>query len=139
MIFTDFIICALAASAIVDLWFNGSIFADQRKLVEARGDWCDDKDSANNADDMELPPNSEEVDTWVNKCPCLLAQLLSCSHCLSHHTPFWVFTWYYGVALLPVLLTEALRLPIYTLAAARLMNLVTTISGKPYQDLFNDE
>jgi hypothetical protein len=133
---TDLIICALAGSAVVDIWFNGSVFADQLSLVEARADWCCTPEvmrdaSSGYADDAG--PAIEPVETWVNRCPCLLVQLLSCAHCLSFHTPLWIMVWYFGVGIFPDTLTFVLRLPVFSLAAGRLMNIITHISGKPYQ------
>jgi len=144
MTITDFFICALAASAIVDVWFNGSILADLRKLVEVKVDWCEAKDETTGPIGWEGLPGAigptgpadhtvESVDSIVNQCPCLVARMLSCAFCMSHHTPLWVFVWYFGVSCLPTAACEVLRLPVYILAASRLMNLITTFSGKPYQ------
>lgn len=145
MTITDFLICALAASAIVDVWFNGSILADLRKLVEVKADWCAVKDEATGPIGWEGPPGElgpvgptdhtvEAVESIVNRCPCILVSMLNCAFCMSHHTPLWVFTWYFVVSYLPATVCAVLRLPVYILAATRLMNLVTTFSGKPYQE-----
>lgn len=142
MTITDFFICALAASAVVDVWFNGSILADLRKLVEIKADWCNDPTAEKDVSSAPTDAIVEETDNWVNqypcivvnRCPCLAANMLSCAYCMSHHTPLWVFTWYFGVSYLPATVCEVLRLPVYILAATRLMNLLTTFSGKPYQE-----
>lgn len=132
MTITDFFICALAASAIVDVWFNGSILSDRRNLVEVKADWCEDP-TANIESTEQLQQGVEYINSWVDYCPCIVARMLSCAYCMSHHTPLWVFVWYFVVSWLPTPACEVLRLPVYVLAAARLMNLVTTFSGKPYQ------
>jgi hypothetical protein len=134
MTITDFFICALAASAIVDVWFNGSILADLRKLVEVKADWCEDPAADQEPETLRAMESAEYIHSWVDYCPCLAARMLSCAFCMSHHTPLWVFTWYFGVSYLPATVCEVLRLPVYILAASRLMNLVTTFSGKPYQE-----
>lgn len=133
MTITDFFICAMAASAVVDVWFNGSILADLRTLVEVKADWCEDTTDGETPE-TDATVNVEYVDSWVNLCPCNVTRMLSCAFCMSHHTPLWVFVWYFGVSYLPADVCEVLRLPVYILAATRLMNLLTTLSGKPYQE-----
>ena len=131
---TDFIICALAASAIVDVWFNGSIFADYREMLAARSVWCNTPECMRDVDTGYADGEGiEPLDTWVNKCPCLVVQLLNCAHCLSFHTPVWIFCWYLCAGLFAHPFDAGLRLPVYALAATRLMNLITHVAGKPYQ------
>jgi hypothetical protein len=130
----DFFICALAASAVVDIWFNGSIFADQRQLIDARDAWCClHKDPQEDTAPRSFDADTGVIDTWVNKCPCLLAQLLNCAHCLSFHTPLWIMGWYFGVTIFHPVLTFILRLPVFSLAAGRLMNIIVTLVKQPYQ------
>lgn len=90
----DFIVLTLAASAIVDVWFNGSIFADWRAFFQSKADDPIDEpitDTTASQDDEEdegdpLPWLMQLADKWV---PRPIAELVSCSFCFSHHTP-WV-------------------------------------------------
>lgn len=137
MTITDFLICSLAASAVVDVWFNGSILAEWRRQVEIKADWYCDQLEQPDTPAIDIQPEVgtvTEVTSPVNACPCLIIRMLNCAYCMSHHTPVWVFVWYFSVSLLPPTVCQILRLPVYALAATRLMNVVTTTSGKPYQE-----
>jgi hypothetical protein len=99
MSWLDFFVLTLAASAIVDAWFNGSIFADWRAFFQSK---CDDplpeEDTpAEPPSDEEAPPSENEGEPlpWLMRLadkviPRPVAELLSCSFCLSHHTPWMV-------------------------------------------------
>lgn len=131
MILTDLLICSLASAAAVDVWFQGSIFASTRELIGLRVDWCDTRETPEQevpADDVTI--EIEEVDTWVSRCPCLLAELLHCRFCLSHHISFWVCCWYVAAAALPSI-TEGLRLPLYALAVTKAVNLAARMPSAP--------
>lgn len=131
MSWLDFFVCTLAASAIVDVWFNGSIFAGWRALVQAVSDdpqepaTTDDLDETLDDEQQELPFAMRVVGQLM---PVLLADMLLCVFCFSHHTPW--------VVILTCFCTSyscedpawafALKLPAYSLAMTRLGNLVNS-------------
>lgn len=121
----DFIVLTLAASAIVDVWFNGSIFSDWRAVLQDKADGpVEPTEDTLTVDGGEpLPLYLGLIDRWT---PRFIAELCSCDFCFSHHTP-----WIVGVVcFLPTLfittpwLVFLLKLPAYSLAATRLGNLI---------------
>ena len=125
MTWLDFLALTLAAAAVVDVWFNGSIFADWRAFMQDKADGPEDpgEDAASDTDEEDegepLPFMMRIADRVV---PTFIAELLSCSFCFSHHTP-----WLLAVLLFfPSLLVETpwivflLKVPVYSLAATRL-------------------
>lgn len=131
MTWLDFLALTLAASGVVDVWNNGSIFADWRAFFQDKADEPDEPtpvDEAELSDDEDdgepLPFVMRIVDRVV---PRFIAELVSCSFCFSHHTP-WVLA---IVCFFPTLfidiewITWLLKLPVYSLAATRLGNLIT--------------
>lgn len=123
----DFIVLILAASAMVDVWRNGSVFADLRAYFEARQDagLVDDSlppvpvrsDSGGEPADEEPRPFWQRLADWL---PRPFVELLNCSYCLSHHTPWvlalllwWPSTW------LVQPLAILCKIPLYSLAATR--------------------
>lgn len=143
----DFIVLTLAASAIVDVWFNGSIFADWRAFFQSKADDPDDEpitDTPASQDEEEwegdpLPWLMQLADKWV---PRPIAELLTCSFCLSHHTPWLVgLLLMFPAFVILTLTTEessrwwlvaawVLKLPAYSLAATRLGNIVNSYLPK---------
>lgn len=139
----DFIVLTLAASAIVDVWFNGSIFADWRAFFQSKADDPIDEpitDTTVSQDDEEdegdpLPWLMQLADKWV---PRPIAELVSCSFCFSHHTP-WVVGLLFMLPAFAIqtLTTEessrwwlvaawVLKLPAYSLAATRLGSMLNS-------------
>lgn len=123
----DFLILTLAASAVADAWFNGSLFETWHAFLVSR------------REEATLPPADEETapsDEVVEKLPLAmrladrvfplwLSDLLSCPFCFSHHPP-WILA--LGFYLPSLFLVEpwdtAVKLPLYALAATRLGNLL---------------
>lgn len=131
----DFIVLTLAAGAVVDVWFNGSLFAGMRAYMEVR------------ADDDSPPhvywtfPSAPYYrgDFWLCIAdfivPRWLAKLLTCHYCTSYHAPwiillFLIFLPPYCVA---AVAAEVLRIPFYALAAARAGNLINALLPKNAQ------
>ncbi len=121
MSWLDFIALTLAASAIVDVWRNGSLFADWRAFLEDFGDRTET--SAVLESGEKLPFLMRLADSWL---PNWVAAMLSCAFCFSYHAP-WVVAL---VCLFPATLVPydwlafLLKLPVYALAATRLGNLI---------------
>lgn len=136
----DFVVLTLAASAIVDVWKNGSIFADWRAFFENDSESQLSVTPAAQATDTtpeewvsefvkyepdNLPLLMRFADRWV---PQFVAEILGCSFCLSHHTPWIVGVVFFLPALvLPYAwLVFLLKLPAYSLAATRLGNIINS-------------
>jgi hypothetical protein len=145
MTWLDFVVLIFAASAIVDVWKNGSIFADWRAFLES-------SDDPTPTPDAELPPAAEIDITladqrkmagvpepqrlpWLMRMadkymPRFAAELFNCTFCFSHHTP-----WIVGVVcFFPALfvttpwLAFLIKLPAYSLAATRIGNLINAVA-----------
>lgn len=144
MTWLDFVVLTFAASAIVDVWKNGSIFADWRAFFEtddvpadtpAPQTFTREELVATSVND--ITGSSETKLPWLMRMadrytPRFVAELLSCSFCLSHHTPWIVGVVYF----LPALFVEApwlvflCKLPAYSLAATRIGNLINAVAPK---------
>jgi len=101
MTWLDFTALALAASGVVDVWKNGSIFALPRAIA---------------ADAAEMDAVQDR-----RTLRGTLGELLTCEFCLSHHTPWLLAVLFF----LPALFVTGpwafiLKLPVYSLAATRL-------------------
>ena len=132
MTWLDFIVLTLAASAVIDCWFNGSLFADWRAFFETLADEPTEAQSPNQSPPgslgyHELPPLMTMADRVL---PRWVAELLLCPFCFSYHAP-----WIVGVVLFfPACLVETqwvaflLKLPAYSLAATRLGNLINAFA-----------
>jgi len=121
----DFVVVIFAASAIVDVWKNGSIFADWRAFFENDEPASGDTSVPTVTDvtgNTELPFLMLLADRWL---PRRVGELLSCSYCLSHHTP-WIVSvvLIFPATLSPDWLAFLLRVPAYSLAATRIGNLL---------------
>lgn len=125
MTWLDFLVLTLAASAVVDVWFNGSLFADWRAFCQAKAD-----DAPEETDGVVLVEEGQQL-PWLMSLadrfmPRWVAELLCCDFCLSYHAP-WIVAL---VLFLPMMLVRSpelafwLRLPVYSLAATRLGNLI---------------
>jgi len=118
----DFIALIFAASGLVDVWRNGSVFAEVRAYMEARSDYDPDDD-----DEVDAPETAVQPGPWWMRvlnvvCPVWVAEMLSCWFCFSHHTP-WVLAMlcYFPALFSPYpWLTFLLKLPVYSLAATRI-------------------
>ena len=144
MSWLDFFVGTLAAAAIVDVWFNGSIFASLRAVVEGKAEEADedvtiDEDDAAAVDDGEpLPLFLRIVDRVL---PKFIADLLVCPFCFSHHTPWIVillcFVTSYSCE--NETLAFAFKIPAYSLAMTRLGTLINAYAPndakyKPKED-----
>ena len=135
MTWLDFLVLTLAASGVVDVWFNGSIFADWRAFFQDKADEPDEPtppdDSAEQLDEEDegepLPVMMRVADRVL---PRLFAELVSCSFCFSHHTP-WVLAmvcFFPGLFIETTWIAWLLKMPVYSLAATRLGNLITAFA-----------
>jgi hypothetical protein len=107
MLAWDTLLAVFASGAILDVWFNGSIFSNWQAKLQFIAD--------------EEPDPSRALTQ-------LFAKLLTCSFCLSYHVPLWF------LAPLVILvncldpsrpiLALLLRFPLYWLAIVRISNLL---------------
>ena len=139
MTWLDFLALTLASGAVVHTWQHGSIFADWRAFIAS-----DDSPATNQreaqetvaqanrqfADYTESQAASFPLSKWQQLydqyAPRWLSELLSCSYCLSHHVP-WILALLFFFPLQFVDLPWVvflLKLPVYSLAATRLMYLI---------------
>lgn len=102
----DFIALVLAIRDIVDVWKNGSIFAERRAIVEAHD-------------------GEEVVRTW-RRLPYnvltgygLLWELLVCAYCLSRQVALWLALGICFADFLPLWLAALIRTIVYGFAAAQ--------------------
>ena len=150
MTWLDFFVLMLAASAVVDVWFNGSLFADLRALMQdiAGTDGGDGpivpviapgEDASTDEDDPASGSTGLPILLGLadRLTPKFVAEILSCDFCFSYHAP-----WIVGmVFFLPALwvttpwLVFLLKLPAYALAATRLGNLINAVA--PDQAKYN--
>lgn len=132
---TVFVILFLAASGLVDLWFEGSIFSSIRDILEDKVKNAGIPDSEGVASPL-WSTHSDAVETWTPYPPFLLqlgkvtplwaAELLSCRFCFSHHAS-WIVLALYTLGTLPEIHPTVrwfLHLPVYTLALTYAGNLV---------------
>lgn len=121
MTWLDFFVLTLAASGLVDLWKNGSIFATGRAILEAK------------VDEEGLPTENESSHSlpglptpWYwQRIPLFFAKMLSCSFCLSFHTPWLLALLCFLPALwLPGTWAWSSKLLVYSLAATRLGTII---------------
>lgn len=144
MTWLDFVVLIFAASGIVDVWKNGSIFADWRAFFETDDAPADAsapqtftrEEMTQNLVD-EVTGSSETKLPWLMRLadrytPQFVAELLSCSFCLSHHTPWMVGVVFFFPALFVTTpwLAFLLKLPAYSLAATRIGNLINAVAPK---------
>jgi len=129
MTWLDFIVMVLAAKAVHTVWFEGSIFATPRAFFQDLDDELpEDDDIPEEAEDDPLPLWMRLVDKY---CPRLLAELVSCPFCFSHHTPWMVMV----TCFIPALFVETpwlaflLKMPAYSLAATQCMTLMDRITN----------
>jgi hypothetical protein len=129
----DFAALTLAASAIVDVWRNGSIFEKARAYTEAKADLGITDDSLP-AVDNPYRGGQESLD-WAAAQRShsrgiigFFCELINCHFCLSHHTPWILALLCYFPSLFVVQPWDFLfKLPIYSLAATRLSTILDAI------------
>lgn len=123
----DFLALALAGGALVDVWFNGSLFANWLAFMQVKAQGPPPVDATPPGDAAEsnevaveepLPRLMRFADRVL---PRLAAELLSCPDCLAHHTPAVIACG----CLVPALFldqpwADLFKLPMYALAATRL-------------------
>lgn len=134
MSWLDFIVLTLAASAVLDVWFNGSIFADWRAFFQD-GPAADPVDAhvepvaTKTSDEAPLPLLMQIAERIV---PDWVVEMLNCPFCFSYHAPWMVAL----VCFLPAdyiawgWVAFLLKLPAYSLAATRLGNLINAWAPK---------
>jgi hypothetical protein len=107
MLLTDLFALGLAAGVPVNAWLHkGGIFEEKREKI---GTWGDP--------DSE----TESFNTKAERRRGLVAQLLICRFCLSHHTPWILILLFYLPSLWLVdPWSTIVKLPVYSLAATRL-------------------
>lgn len=125
MFLFDFVLVIFAASAVVDVWFNGSIFAELRTVIAAVVEDVGGEPSEPRGE-LNGPTPHKLIYRY---CPVLLAELLQCPFCLSYHVP-WI------LILLCVIPGECcqswfaaiwFKLPVYSLAATRIGNIINAL------------
>jgi len=134
----------LAASGIVDVWRNGSIFADYRAFMEDKADepgaaFSVENPETRSGEDGTLPfPNIPEDDgeplplpmrVLDKLLPRFIAELFTCSFCFSHHTPYVLALLFFFPAqfVSAAWIVFLLKLPVYSLAATRLGTIVNAL------------
>lgn len=125
MTLLDFLALTLAASAVVDVWFNGSILAGPLAYCQARADDTEAADYEAEAESDSAADAGGGVRLADLVIPTWLCKLLSCAFCLSHHTPWLLAALFYvpGLFLEPPW-SLILKVPLYSLAATRLGNIL---------------
>lgn len=100
----DLIAVALAASAIIEVWHKGSIFATARAYVQT---WQD----------------AADYDSLWGK----FLELLTCPFCQSYHAPIYLFVllWLGDSAGFP--LANVIRIVVYGFAATKIGNVLNTL------------
>jgi hypothetical protein len=116
----DFIVLTLAASALVDVWRNGSIFALGRAVLESRAD----EEYALPGSESSWPGSAPAPWLW-RTIPLFFAKMLNCHFCFSHHTP-WVLAllFFFPALWLDGVWAWLAKLPVYSLAATRLGTII---------------
>lgn len=131
MTWLDFVVLALAASAIVDVWQNGSLFIEWRALFQALSDDMPGTDDGHIDVQAELvqpdplPPIQRAISFHT---PRWVGELLSCTFCFSYHTTWLVAViWLLPKLVYPSVLTTIWAIPMYALAATRLGNICNSM------------
>lgn len=134
MTWLDFVVLTLAASAVVDVWFNGSLFAKWRALInDIAGDRYTPGVLPSHVEpqDSYAASQSYQEMSWLMQLadhymPDFVAELLSCSFCFSYHAPWMVGVVFFSLASLApwAWLAFLFKFPVYSLAATRLGNLI---------------
>ena len=136
----DFFIIVLSSGAVIDVWFNGSIFGEWRAFLQA------ETEDLVLPDDLVLPepesPDSSDLDEIDDGDPLpfmmrvadrllpdWLVDLLLCSFCLSYHP--WVLILLFFCPMLFDFESEKwtflFKLPLYSLAVTRMGNIINSI------------
>lgn len=146
----DLVLLVLASSAVLDVWINGSLFAGARAILQLKADEWGAKGSLPLVDTAPDEPAAEpvpaEAPNWLLQglfwlTPCWLAELVSCTFCSSYHVPWLLLV---GCYVPSRLLGEPWNwlalLPLYSLAATRVGNLLNGLLPKPlhYERETND-
>lgn len=127
----DFLALILAGGAVLDGWFNGSIFASWLGFFQVKAEspitapidnsTADDTDEA--LPEETLPLGMRIADQVL---PRIVAELVTCHFCLSYHVSFWLAVICLGPPVgwpdTPGILL--CKLPLYALAATRAGNLL---------------
>ena len=122
----DFVVIALAAGAVVDVWRNGGLFAEFRNYCDLRAD--SDPSDAPVADSLDTYPPGP-TPRWMKVAdkllPRFVAELLSCWFCFSYHAPWLVIAVLYVPSLfVPPPWHWIALVPLYSLAATRAGNIL---------------
>lgn len=131
----DFVVLTFAASAVVDVWMNGSLFADWRAFLQVDPAVETTADDTEQTDDVvtdavvtedKLPWLMQLADRWLPNWAC---ELLSCVFCFSYHTPWIVGMVFFLPAYLvyPHWTAFLFKLPAYSLAATRVGNIINSL------------
>lgn len=131
----DFVFVVLAAGAVIDVWFNGTIFEQLHNLVDAIAEppaaeipITDIPNEGSNVQIEVLEP-SLVLRLTERYCPQLLAELLTCPYCMSYHVPWILFLLF----VVPSMWVDTpwaafvIKLPVYSLAATRISNLLNDL------------
>jgi len=127
----DFIVLTLAAGGVIDVWFNGSIFATWREFAAVAAE--EDPDLRGTPEQAADDPQGEPAPLMMrvaSKClPRLLFELLSCDFCFSYHVPWILLVLFFVPAHFITIpwVIFLLKVPVYSLAATRLGNLINAL------------
>lgn len=138
----DFVALCLAATAVADAWFEGSLFAGWRQFLQSKADFyqpaATEADAvANDAAGAQLPAAMRLADRFL---PFWAVELLTCRFCLSYHIP-----WLLAVCCLcplpldgPDWLLCLRKLPLYSLAVTGASHLIARLVPDPSNASSND-
>ncbi len=101
----DLFVIVLAASQLVDVWFNGSIFAEARAFLQSKRS---DPDAG----------------------PCRLCDLMVCWYCLAHWAVLLAALLFWGGPLLGTFVGSICRFAVWVLAGIRLLILLNILLPK---------
>jgi len=133
MVLLDFASIALAATAVIDVWQHGSIFAELREYIKTRVDGIltgtDDPEGAGGTDDEDETPGwMKFLDRWL---PDLFARLLDCPFCMSYWVPAVLLILFFVPSLwLPQPWSVVCMLPVHALAATAIGHVLLPAGDK---------
>ncbi len=138
----DFVAVAFASGAVLDAWANGSIFDALRDYVRRR---ADGEIGPPSVPPGELPEGVEIVyPIWAKildrVVPRFFMLAWDCLFCASYHAAaYLLLVFYVPSVFLPHPWSVLVKLPIYSLAATRVANLLSQTVGLSGLHMFKQE
>jgi len=126
----DFLVLALAAGAVTDCWFNGSLFVNWRAFFQVKAGGPTPPLQVDGAGSEPQEDIAEEPLPWLMRLadralPSFVAELLSCPFCFSFHAPLWLALLFFVPAAFASEPWDLLcKLLVYCLAATRIGNIL---------------